>query len=105
MTTLAEFMEANQPCTAAEIAKALGISTQSVYERFKRKQMHIVAYADGKRGHPQALYMLGHGYNMPRPKAKTQAERGKLYWQRNKALLQARRSKTRASLGVWGGLL
>lgn len=99
------YIDANQPVSAAQIAQAMGITRQAVYERHKRGEIHVCAWFRAANGHPVALFELGAGRDAPRPKARTQYQRSQEYQARNAAVLRARRpSKRYIELGVWRGL-
>ena len=101
-----DYMDANQPVTALEMSKALGITRQSIYEHHKKGSIHIVGWERIADGHPTALYELGKGRDVPRPKAYTQEERSAAYQLRHSAVIRARRpTKTQTELGVWAGLV
>lgn len=99
------YFDANQPVSAMQIAQALDITRQAVYERHKRAEIHVSAWVRGANGHPVALFELGTGRDAPRPKARTQYQRNREYQTRNAAILRARRpSKRYMGMGVWRGL-
>ena len=103
--TMSTYIDANQPCSALQIAQALGITRQSVYEQHGKRALRIAGWTRDSSGHATALYALGPGRDAPRPPTLTQQERSKAYHSRHKAIISARRpSKTQLRLGVWAGL-
>lgn len=100
------YLEANQPCTADQIANALGCTADNVRKAHYKHQLHIVEWQPSPNGRQQALYMLGAGTNAPRPKGKGYAVVHKAYRERHNALIRARRQfKREVALGPWKGLL
>ncbi len=93
------FIDANQPVTAKQVALALGITHQAVYEQHAAQALHINDWTRSTRGHAAALYVLGKGRDAKRPGPMGQPERDNAYRQRH------RPSKTMTRLGVWAGLL
>lgn len=100
------YIDANQPCSALQIAHALGIARQSVYEQHGKRALHVDGWTRDSSGHATALYAMGPGRDALRPPTLTQQERSKAYHARHKAIISARRpSKTQMRLGVWAGLV
>ena len=100
------YMEANQPCSALQMSRDLGMTRQSIYERRRLKEMRIAAYVREPNGHNSALYVLGWGTEAKKPESLTPAERSKRYLARNPAVMKLRRpSKLRQAVGLWGGLI
>jgi len=99
------YMLASQPCTANQIAQAVGISDGSVRKQYAKGEMHIVGYVRQPNGWNRALYVLGEGEDVPRPKPIPSTKVQKAYRERHKALINARRKfKGTIALGVWKGL-
>jgi len=100
------YLEANQPCTAEQIAQALGLIPDTIRKAHRKGQLHITSWQESPNGRQQALYMLGQGDNALRPKGKGYAVVHKAYRQRHNALIRARRQfKKEVALGPWRGLV
>lgn len=101
-----QYLEANQPCSAKQIAQALGVTRQAVYEQHEKKAMHVEAWGREPSGHAVALYVLGPGKDVRRPASRPQSVRSKAYWENNRAAIRARRPPKRLqALGVWAALV
>lgn len=100
------YMDANQPCTADEIAKGIGCTPDNIRKAHYKHQLHITAWQESSNGRQQALYVLGQGADAPRPKGKGYAVVHKAYRQRHNAIIRARRQfKNEVALGPWRGLV
>lgn len=98
------YLEEHQPASASQIAEAMGITRQTVYEQVS-KTCRIAEWDNNYRGQYQALYVIGRGNSPKKPASKNQKERSKKYHEQNKALIKARRpTKTMINLGIWSGL-
>lgn len=97
-----KYIDANQPCTANQIAEALGCTADNVRKAHYKHQLYITEWQLSSKGRQQALYMLGAGTNAPRPKGKGYAVIHKAYRERHKALIRSRRKfKKDVALGPW----